>query len=333
MLFKELKIKNMTLKNRTVLAPMCMYMAVEFGYAEYFHMAHYITRAMGGVALIIQEATAIDPDGRISPHDLGIWRDNHVEQLKMIVDAVHKHDCKMGIQINHAGRKAAVKRPIAPSAIRFSKMHKQPKKMTIEEIKKVIEDFKQAARRANEAGYDYLEVHAAHGYLLCEFLSPNTNKRKDEYGDRKKLIKEVVMAVREEWPEEKPLAVRFSAYEYVSQGMTPEWIAELVNELKPLGLDIANISSGGNVYEQQIKLYPGYQLDFAKTIRSKTDIITIGGGLITNLELADKAIIDGSCDLVFFGRLLLREPFYIINHAEAFGENVPYPKYYKRAKA
>jgi NADPH2 dehydrogenase len=333
MLFKELKIKNMTLKNRTVLAPMCMYMAEEFGYAEYFHMAHYITRSMGGVALVIQEATAIDPDGRISPQDLGIWRDNHVEQLKMIVDAVHKNDTKMGIQINHAGRKAAVDQPIAPSAIRFSPKHKLPKEMTLEDIKKVIEDFKQAARRANEAGYDYLEIHAAHGYLLCEFLSPNTNKRKDEYGDRKKLIKEVVMAVREEWPEEKPLGARFSAYEYAKESITPEWIAELVNELKPLGLDMANISSGGNVAEQEIKLFPGYQLDFAKTIRSKTDIVTIGGGLITNLEMADYAITDGSCDLVYFGRLLLREPFYIINHAENLGEDMPYPKYYRRAKA
>jgi NADPH2 dehydrogenase len=333
MLFKELKVKNMTLKNRTVLAPMCMYMAEEFGYAEYFHMAHYATRAMGGVALVIQEATAIDPDGRISPHDLGIWRDNHIEQLKMIVEAVHQQDGKMGIQINHAGRKAAVENPIAPSAIRFNERYKVPKEMNLEDIKKVIEDFKQAARRAHEAGYDYLEIHAAHGYLLCEFLSPNTNLRKDAYGDRKKLIKEVVQAVREEWPEEKPLAIRFSAYEYANKGITPEWVAELINELKPLGLDIANISSGGNVDEQEIKLFPGYQLDFAKTIRSKTDIVTIGGGLITNLEMADYAITDGSCDLVYFGRLLLRDPFYIINHAENLGEDIPYPKYYRRAKA
>ncbi|BCR35701.1 NADH:flavin oxidoreductase/NADH oxidase [Mariniplasma anaerobium] len=333
MLFKELTIKNMTLKNRTVLAPMCMYMAEEFGYAEYFHMVHYVSRSMGGVGLIIQEATAIDQNGRISPKDLGIWRDNHVEQLKMIVDGVHKNDTKMGIQINHAGRKGIADRPLAPSAIQFNFKYHIPKKMTIKDIKKVIEDFKQAARRANEAGYDYLEIHAAHGYLLCEFLSPNTNKRKDEYGDRKKLIKEVVVAVREEWPEEKPLAIRFSASEYVEEGITPEWIADLINELKPLGLDIANISSGGNVSEQEIKLFPGYQLDFAKTIRSKTGIVTIGGGLITNLEMADKAIIDGSCDLVYFGRLLLREPFYIINHAENLGEDMPYPKYYKRAKA
>lgn len=333
MLFKEIKIKNMTLKNRTVLAPMCMYMAEEFGYAEYFHVAHYATRAMGGVALIIQEATAIDPNGRISPHDLGIWRDNHVEQLKMIVDAVHQQGGKMGIQINHSGRKGAVEHPIAPSKIQFNFKYKVPKKMTLKDIKKVIDDFKQAARRANEAEYDYLEIHAAHGYLLCEFLSPNTNLRKDAYGDRKKLIKEVVMAVREEWPEEKPLAIRFSASEYVEEGITPEWIAELINELKPLGLDIANISSGGNVSEQEIKLFPGYQLDFAKTIRSKTDIVTIGGGLITKLEMADKAIADGSCDLVYFGRLLLRDPFHIINNAESLGEDMPYPKYYKRGKA
>jgi NADPH2 dehydrogenase len=333
MLFKELKIKNLELKNRTVMAPMCMYMAKENGFVENFHFIHYATRAIGGVGLIIQEATAIDPDGRISPKDLGIWSDEHIDQLSELVDVIKGNGCKMGIQINHAGRKAIAELPIAPSAIAFNPRYKVPKEMTLKDIKKVIDDFKQAARRAEKAGYDYLEIHAAHGYLLCEFLSPNTNKRTDAYGDRTKLMKEVVMAVREVWPKEKPLAARFSAYEYTKQGITPEWLAELINELKPLGLDIVNVSSGGNVSEQDIKLFPGYQLDFAKTIRAKTDVVVMGGGLITNLEMADFAITDGSCDLVYFGRLLLRDPYHVINNAMDLGDEVPYPEFYKRAKA
>lgn len=330
MLFTKLKIKNLDLKNRTVLAPMCMYSAGELGYAENFHIVHYATRAMGGVGLVIQEATAIDSIGRISINDLGIWNDKHIEGLKLIVDAVHESGSLMGIQINHAGRKARVNHPIAPSPIKFNESYMMPKEMTIDDINKVINDFKQAARRAHVAGYDFLEIHAAHGYLLCEFMSPNTNHREDEYGDRKKLIKEVIQAVREEWPKEKALGARFSAFEYVQEGITPEWLAELINELKPLGLDIADISSGGNVFEQEIRTFPGYQLDFAKTIRQKTDIVTIGGGLVTSLELAEFAVTDGLCDLVFFGRLLLRDPYHIINHAPEVDQETLYPKAYKR---
>ncbi len=333
MLFKELQIKNLKLHNRTVLPPMCMYMANKAGEVDRFHVMHYATRAIGKIALIIQEATAIHPNGRISNNDLGIWSDTHIPGLRVIVDEVHKYGGAMGIQINHAGRKAIYKKPIAPTALQFNLRYNVPREMTLRDIKKVIDDFKQAARRANEIGYDYLEIHAAHGYLLCEFLSPNTNKRTDAYGDRTLLIKEVVKAVREVWPEEKPLGARFSASEYVDQGITPEWIADLINELKPLGLDVANISSGGNVDEQEIKLFPGYQLEFAKIIRSKTNIITIGGGLIRDLDLADHAIEDGSCDLVYFGRLLLRDPMYIINNAAKLGEEVRYPEFYKRAKA
>lgn len=333
MLFKELQIKGLNLHNRTVLAPMCMYMAGDSGEAELFHIIHYGTRAVGKVALVIQEATAIDPDGRISNKDLGIWSEAHVSGLRAIVEEVHKAGSAMGIQINHAGRKASCENPIAPSAIRFSESYNVPKEMTEKDIEKVIDDFRQAARRADAAGYDFLEIHAAHGYLLCEFLSPNTNHRTDAYGDRTKLIKEVVKAVREVWPEEKPLGARFSAFEYAKKGITPEWLAALINELKPLGLDVADISSGGNVADQNIRVFPGYQLDFAKTIRAKTDIITIGGGLIRNLDLAEYAVSDGSCDLVYFGRLLLRDPMHIVNNALKLGEEVPYPEFYKRAKA
>jgi len=332
MLYQSLEVKNLKLKNRSVMAPMCMYQSDHTGVVKDFHVIHYATRAIGGVGLIIQEATAIDPDGRISVNDLGIWDDAHVKGLKKIVDQIHENGALAAIQINHAGRKARVENPIAPSANKFSDELKPPKAMTLEDIKKVIDQFKQAARRADEAGYDLLELHAAHGYLLFQFLSPNTNLRTDAYKDPKKLITEVVMAVREVWPKEKALAIRFSAYEYAKKSVTPEWIAELLNEIKHFGIDIIDVSSGGNVVEQEIKIFPGYQLDFAKTIKMKTDLITMGGGLIDHVKLADYAISDGLCDLIYFGRVLLREPYFMLNHASELGIDIEYPKPYSRGK-
>lgn len=332
MIFQEFRVKNLILKNRTVMAPMCMYQSDGMGMVKDFHVTHYGTRAIGGVGLIIQEATAIHPDGRISLEDLGIWNDEHVKGLKRIVDTIHENGSLAGIQLNHAGRKAQVKNPVAPSAIAYSDKYKVPKEMTLEDIHQVISQFRESARRADEAGYDLIELHAAHGYLLCEFVSPNTNLRKDEYGDRKKMLTDVVKAVREVWPKEKALAIRISAYEYTKQTVTPEWFSELFNEIKHLGVEIIDVSSGGNVPVQDITLFPGYQLDFAKTIRAKTDLVTIGGGLVDNLQLADYAISDGLCDLIFFGRLLLRDPYHIINHASDLGFDIEYPKPYIRGK-
>lgn len=332
MIFQELKIKNLILKNRAVMAPMCMYQSDDTGEVKDFHITHYATRAIGGVGLIIQESTAIDPDGRISKEDLGIWSDDHVEGLTYIVDSIHNNGAYAGIQLNHAGRKAQVEHPIAPSAISYSERFKVPKEMTLEDIHKVISQFRDAARRADEAGYDLIELHAAHGYLLFQFLSPNSNFRTDHYGDRKRLLTDVVKAVREVWPKEKALAIRISAYEYVKKTVTPEWFSELINEIKHLGVDIIDVSSGGNVQVQNITIFPGYQLDFAKTIKAKTDLVVIGGGLIDNLKLADYAISDGLCDLVYFGRLLLRDPYHIINHASDLGIDIDYPKPYLRGK-
>lgn len=332
MIFQELEIKNLILKNRAVMAPMCMYQSDDTGVVKDFHVTHYGTRAMGGVGLIIQEATAIDPDGRISTEDLGIWSDDHIEGLKRIVKAIHDHGSVAAIQLNHAGRKAQVDDPIAPSAISYSDRFKVPKEMSLEDIKTVISQFRDAARRALETGYDLIELHAAHGYLLFQFLSPNSNFRTDAYGDRKKLLKDVVKAVREVWPKEKALAIRISAFEYVQKTVTPEWFAELINEIKDLGVDIIDVSSGGNVQVQNITIFPGYQLDFARTIKAKTDLFVIGGGLIDNLKLADYAISDGLCDLIYFGRLLLRDPYHIINHASDLGFDIDYPKPYLRGK-
>jgi len=331
MLFDSFLLKNLKLDNRTVMAPMCMYESDKNGLVNDFHVIHYATRAIGGVGLIIQEATAIDPDGRISVNDLGIWNDDHIDGLKMIVDTVHRYDCPIGIQINHAGRKASVEHKIAPSAIAFNDEKDLPVKMTKDMIERMVYQFREAARRAHEAGYDLLELHAAHGYLLFQFLSPLSNKRDDQYKDGVIVLKKVIKAVKEVWPHDKVLAIRVSAYEYVEDGITPEMIAKVLNEVKDLGIDLVDVSSGGNVIAN-IKAYPGYQLAFAKTIKEMTGLPVIGGGMIEDLRQADQAIKDETCDLVFYGRLLLRNPYYVINHAKDLNVEINYPKPYKRGQ-
>lgn len=329
MLFDSLKIKNLALENRTVFAPICTYKAQREGFVEDFHIAHYLLRAFGQVGLIIQEATAVSRQGRISEKDLGIWDDAHIEGLKDLVARLHKSKCAIGIQINHAGRKTLSKNTVAPSAIKYYPLDVMPLEMTKKEINQVISDFKQAARRAHEAGYDFLEVDAGRGYLLAQFLSPLSNLRKDEYGDRTKLIKEVVIAVRQEWPIDKPLSIRFSAFEYHEEGLTQAWLADLIAELIPLGLDVAHIVTGGNIFGEKVDEFPGYQLAYAKYIKEKTGIITIGGGKITDLELAERAVVEGSCDLVYFGGLLLRQPHYFIHHGPSEEQTNRIPEAYK----
>ena len=331
MLFETFELKNMKLKNRVVMPPMCMYSADTEGFANDFHIGHYAARAIGGVGLIIQEATAIDKDGRISINDLGIWSDEHIPGLKRIVDAIHLHGSVAGIQINHAGRKAKVENPIGPSAVSYGGEYIVPKEMTIEDIKKVVSDFKSAARRAHEAGYDFLELHAAHGYLLFQFLSPISNHRKDMYKDGKILLREVVEAVRSEWPKEKALGIRISAYEYVKEGVTPEMMADAILSVKDLGVDIIDVSSGGNILVK-INAFPGYQLHLAKKIKDLTGLPVMGGGLITTLELAHYAVSSNQADLVYLGRVLLRDPYLIINQAQDFHAEIEYPKPYIRGK-
>ncbi len=330
MLFKPYKIKNLELNNRTVMPPMCMYEAYEDGMVNDFHVIHYATRAIGGVGLIIQEATAVDPDGRISLNDLGIWSDEHIHGLKMIVDTVHQFGVPIGIQINHAGRKAKVDHPIGPSPLAFGD-YKIPHQMDEDMINQVVYQFREAARRANAAGYDMLEIHAAHGYLLFQFLSPLSNQRDDAYKDGVKLLKRVIKSINEVWPKDKVLALRVSAYEYVEKGITPEIISDMINQVKDLGIDIIDVSSGGNVLTN-IKPYPGYQLDFAKKVKTLTQLPVIGGGLIEDLTLANEAIKNKQCDLVYLGRLLLRNPYYVINHAKDLGVDINYPKPYIRGK-
>jgi NADPH2 dehydrogenase len=308
-----------------------MYSADEKGYSNEFHIVHYGSRAIGGVGLIIVEATGILPDGRISVNDLGIWDDSHIEGLKKIVNVIHLNGAFAAIQINHAGRKARVDQPIAPSSISYGGDYMTPKEMTKNDIKEVIKAFKDAANRANKAGFDMLEIHGAHGYLIYQFLSPISNKREDEYKDGKLFLKEVFEAVTSVWPKNKALCLRVSATDYVEGGATPKLIADAINYVKHLGLDIIDVSSGGNVLVK-INAYSGYQISLAKEIKDYTNLPVIGGGLITDLRLADYAVSSNHMDLVYLGRVLLRDPYLVINQANELGIELEYPKQYIRGK-
>lgn len=330
MLFEPFQLKNIKLKNRTVLPPMCMYSSDAHGFVHDFHVIHYATRAIGGVGLIIQEATAVDPDGRITTNDLGIWSDEHIEGLKDIVDTVHQYGVPIGIQINHAGRKAKIDNPIGPSAIAFGD-YKVPLEMDADMIHQVVYQFREAARRSNAAGYDLLEIHAAHGYLLFEFLSPLSNKRSDVYKNGVLLLKKVITAINEVWPKEKVLAIRVSAFEFIEGGVTPQMISDVINEIKDLGIDLVDVSTGGNILTKY-EVFPGYQLKYADFVKKHTGLPVIGGGMIEDLAFADQAIIKNQCDLVYLGRLLLREPYHVINHAKDLEADIEYPIQYIRAK-
>lgn len=336
-LFSEFIIKDMQLKNRIVMAPMCMNSADDNGHIQDFHYVHYITRAVGGAGLIILEATAVESRGRILDRDLGIWEDSHVEGLKKLVEAIKKYDIKIGIQLGHAGRKCLLKDEdiIAPSAIAFDSDSRTPKEMTKEDIKAVINDFKLGALRAKEAGFDMIEIHAAHGYLINEFMSPLTNKRKDEYGgnaeNRARFLKEIIKAIREVWPKEKPLFVRVSAEDYNEDGNTSEDTAELINLVKAEGIDVIDVSSGA-VVPAYIKAFPGYQVKFAETIRAMCDLPVIAGGLLTNASICEEIIQNERADLVFIGRELLRNPYWTMKAAEELRYDLEWPEQYSRAK-
>ncbi|MCF7932135.1 MAG: hypothetical protein K9K93_03095 [Acholeplasmataceae bacterium] len=330
MFYEPFQIKGFTVKNRAVLPPMCMYIADDDGIVKDFHITHYATRAIGQMALIIQEATAVTKEGRISLNDLGIWSDDHIAGLKRIADGIKANGGLAGIQINHAGRKSKTKRPLGPSAIPY--YDGEPVyEMTIEDIKATVVAFKDAARRADAAGYDVLEIHAAHGYLLFEFMSPLTNKRTDAYGDRLLFLKEVTEAIASVWPKDKVLIIRVSAYEYRDEGLTPDTVSDMINSIKGLGIDMVDVSSGGNVPARIIP-YPGYQLGYAKRVKELTGLPVVGGGLITTLDMAEYAIREGLCDFIYFGRLALRDPYFVMNRAKDMNVDLEFPSPYSRGK-
>jgi 2,4-dienoyl-CoA reductase-like NADH-dependent reductase (Old Yellow Enzyme family) len=349
-LFSPLTINNVTLKNRIVMSPMCQYSSID-GFSNDWHFVHLGSRAIGGTGLIIAEATAVSPEGRITPGDLGLWKNEHINGLSRIVDFIHHHGSVAGIQLAHAGRKASCTVPreggtqldenhggwqtVAPSDIPFASGERAPKALSKEEINEVVSDFKAAAGRADVAGFKVIEIHSAHGYLLHEFLSPFSNHRDDEYGgsfeNRTRLLREVVDAVKSVWPSENALFVRISATEWVDGGWSLDESVKLASELKNMGVDLIDCSSGGNIAGVKIPLGPGYQVPLSDAVR-KTGILTGAVGLITTAQQAETILLEEKADLILFARELLRNPYLPLNAAKELGVDVTWPVQYLRAK-
>jgi 2,4-dienoyl-CoA reductase-like NADH-dependent reductase (Old Yellow Enzyme family) len=349
-LFTPLTIKKITLRNRIVMSPMCQYSSTD-GFANDWHLVHYGSRAVGGAGLIMQEATAVQPEGRISPGDLGLWSDNHIPSLKKIVNYIHNHGAVAGIQLAHAGRKGSCAVPenggkqldeknmgwqtVAPSDIPFIREERRPVPLTIEGIINIINDFTNAAKRALEAGYKVVEIHSAHGYLLQEFLSPLSNLRTDEYGgsfeNRIRLLRQVVQSVKSVWPGDYPLFVRISSTDWTEGGWTIEDSVKLAHVLKEHDVDLIDCSSGGNIYNAKIPFVAGYQVPFSEEIR-KSGILTGAVGLITSASQAESILNEHKADLVFLGRELLRNPYFPLQAARELSADITWPVQYLRAK-
>ncbi|HEX7048799.1 MAG TPA: NADH:flavin oxidoreductase/NADH oxidase [Longimicrobiales bacterium] len=352
MLFSSLHIRDVVLRNRIGVSSMCQYTSRD-GFAEDWHLVHLGGFAVGGAGLVMTEATAVAAEGRISPQDLGIWDDAHVPGLRRITDFLRSQGAVAGIQLGHAGRKASTWRPWegsgavppehggwedvwAPSAIPFAEGYPRPRALTEQGIRGVIDAFRLAAGRALAAGFQVAEVHAAHGYLLHQFLSPLANQRTDRYGgsfeNRVRLPLEVVSAIREVWPERLPLLVRISATDWVDGGWNVEESIEFARLLKDCGVDLVDCSSGGLVPGARIPVGPGYQVPFAERLRRDAGVRTAAVGLITEPEQADRIIRDGQADLVLLGREFLRQPHWPLLAAHRLGVDVPWPPQYERAR-
>lgn len=352
LLFSPITIKNITLRNRIVISPMCQYSAID-GFANDWHLVHLGSRASGGVGLIIQEATAVSPEARISPSDLGIWKDEHIQKLKQINGFIVSQNSIPGIQLAHAGRKASVSAPwegnkkldfaqggwqtVAPSEIPYHDGEPfLPTALDKNGIQKVISDFKTSTKRAVEAGYKVLEIHAAHGYLLHQFLSPLTNNRTDEYGgsfeNRIRFTLEILDAVQSEWPSDLPLFVRISATDWAENGWNQEESVHLSKILKEKGVDLIDVSSGGLVSYQKIEIGPGYQVPFAEKVKKESNILTGAVGLITEAKQAEAILQNNQADLILFARESLRNPNLPLDFARELNDGIQWPKQYERAK-
>jgi 2,4-dienoyl-CoA reductase-like NADH-dependent reductase (Old Yellow Enzyme family) len=353
-LFAPLKLRSLTLPNRIVVSPMCEYSSID-GFASDWHFVHLGSRAIGGAALIITEANAVSPEGRISPSDLGIWKDDHIPQLKRITDFLHEHGAYAGTQLAHAGRKASMSVPweqnrtvppseggwqtVAPSAIRFSDTYPLPTALDRAGMDKIVADFTAATHRALAAGFDLVEVHAAHGYLLHQFLSPLSNHRTDEYGgsfdNRVRFPLEVIRAVRTAWPQHLPLFVRISATDWAPESLGPSWdlpqSVAFAKLMKQEGVDLVDVSTSGNHPAQQIPVGPGYQVHHAETIRHEAAIPTAAVGMITEPAQADQIIRTGQADLVLLARELLRNPYWPLHAAATLRQQTTWPVQYVRA--
>jgi 2,4-dienoyl-CoA reductase-like NADH-dependent reductase (Old Yellow Enzyme family) len=347
-LFEPLRLRGLTLSNRIVVSPMCEYSSAD-GFANDWHVVHLGARAVGGAALVMTEATAVTPEGRISPQDLGIWDDDHVEVLSRITRFIHGQKRAAGIQLAHAGRKGSTRRPwegqgaleaagwqpLGPTAEAFAEGYPVPRALDVDGIARVVTAFADAARRARTAGFDVVEVHAAHGYLLHEFMSPLSNSRDDAYGgsfdSRIRLCLEVVDAVRGVWPERLPVWVRLSATDWVDGGWDVEDSIELARRLKARGVDLIDCSSGGNVATARIPIGPGYQVPFAERVRRDAQIPTGAVGMITEATQADAIVSEGRADCVLLARELLRDPYWPLRAARELGVSIDWPAQYLRA--
>jgi len=353
-LFEPLKLRRLTLRNRIAVSPMCMYSS-EDGFANDWHLVHLGSRACGGAALVMTEATAVEPEGRISPGDLGLWKDEQIEFLKRITTFIKSQGAAPGIQLAHAGRKASTYsphvrsqkgyipqeqggwKPVAPSPIPFDATATVPSELSTDGIQRVVHKFVEATGRALEAGFELVEIHSAHGYLLNEFLSPLSNHRQDAYGgsfeNRTRLVREIVSAIRNIWPDDKPLFLRISATDWKEPaGWTVEQSVELAKMVNGLGVDLIDCSSGGLVPDAKVPATPGYQVPFAEKIRRAAGIATGAVGLITFPDQADQIIRNGQADLVLLARQFLRDPYFPLHAAAELHVDIPWPKQYERAK-
>jgi 2,4-dienoyl-CoA reductase-like NADH-dependent reductase (Old Yellow Enzyme family) len=349
-LFEPLTIRSLTLANRIVVSPMCEYSSVD-GFSNDWHLVHLGSRAVGGAALVMTEATAVTPVGRISPQDLGIYDDGHIAGLSRIVRFVHGQKTLAGIQLAHAGRKGSTARPwdgggavtredggwqpVGPTTEPFAGNYPVPCALTAAAIADVVDAFRAGARRALAAGFDVVEIHGAHGYLIHEFLSPLVNTRRDAYGGsfdgRARLCLEIVDAVRGVWPERLPLFVRISATDWKAGGWDLGEAVELARRLRERGVDLVDCSSGGAVHDQQIAVEPGYQVPFAERIRREAGVATGAVGLITQAAQADAIVRRGQADVVLLARELLRDPYWPLHAADQLDRLVPWPPQYLRA--
>ncbi|MFG3006688.1 NADH:flavin oxidoreductase/NADH oxidase [Streptomyces calvus] len=355
-LFEPYTLRDVTIPNRVWMPPMCQYSAApdgpEAGAPVDWHFAHYAARAAGGTGLIVVEATAVSPEGRISPYDLGIWNDTQVEAFRRITRFLVSQGTVPAIQLAHAGRKASTDRPwkggapvgpeahgwqpVAPSPLAFDERHPTPDELSVERIHEIVGEFRAAARRALAAGFEIAEIHGAHGYLINEFLSPHSNHRTDAYGgsyeNRTRFALEVVDAVREEWPDDKPLFFRISATDWLDgSGWTPDDTVRFAGELHAHGIDLLDVSTGGNASGVRIPTGPGYQVPFAARVRNETPMPVAAVGLITDAEQAEKIVANGEADAVLLGRELLRNPSWARRAARELGGEVHVPDQYHRS--
>ncbi|MBP0938895.1 NADH:flavin oxidoreductase/NADH oxidase [Pseudomonas alliivorans] len=352
LLLEPYTLRQLTLRNRIAVSPMCQYSSVD-GLANDWHLVHLGSRAVGGAGLVITEAMAVTPDGRITPEDLGLWNDEQIEPLQRITRFITAQGAVAGVQLAHAGRKASTWRPwlgkhgsipeseggwtpVGPSAIAFDPQHTAPVKLSDIQIQELIKAFVDAARRSLTAGFKVVEIHAAHGYLLHQFLSPLSNQRTDEYGgsfeNRIRLTLQVTEAVRSIWPEELPLFVRVSATDWVEDGWNPDETVELARRLKALGADLIDVSSGGTAANAEIPVGPGYQTRFAERVRKESGIATGTVGMITEPAQAEHILRTGQADIILLARELLRDPYWPLHADDDLGGRLAtWPAQYQRA--